>query len=232
MDCFSQGNMQRHPLIKGYFFRSWRLHGRIISETSRQVSLFLDLWHAHHNLDFIKTHQPSAAEIIPHIDLLALTSHIASRILWHILLSCLGVSLLFMSCVAFLSLFVYRFMWVLVVVCMYVSLYKHHLSFIFHITTVACMTLFCMDGHCCSNPLHTHACFPFFWILHLLFAWMIIHSFFHSFHHAFRLLMLSVTRRLYWIALAQTMPCPNNIVHFWKWRLSLPSRNCASLAKH
>ena len=105
MDGFSQGRMQRHPLIQGSIFSSWRLHARIISKTSHQVSLFLRLWHAHCNLDFIKTYELDVADLIPHIDLAALTSHIASRICRHIQLSCFWVSPLCMSCAVFLSLF-------------------------------------------------------------------------------------------------------------------------------
>ena len=78
-------------------------------KTSRQVSFFLDLWHAHHNLDFIKTHQLDVVELIPHIDLVALTYHVASRSLQHIQLSCFWVIPLSMSCVAFLALFVFCF---------------------------------------------------------------------------------------------------------------------------
>ena len=67
------------------------------------MSLFLDLWHACHIFNFIKIHEPNTIKIIPHIYLAALTFHIASRIRRHIQLSCFGVSLPFMSCVAFLS---------------------------------------------------------------------------------------------------------------------------------
>ena len=82
----------------------------IILETSLQVSLFLDLWHVHHNLNLIKTYEPNTAELIPHIDLTTLTSHITSRSLQHFHLSCLRASLLLMPCAAFLSLFVFFFM--------------------------------------------------------------------------------------------------------------------------
>ena len=51
-------------------FSSWRLHARINSETSHQVLLPLDSWHAHHSFDVIKTHQPDVAELIPHISLI------------------------------------------------------------------------------------------------------------------------------------------------------------------
>ena len=67
---------------------------------------FLDLWHAHHNLDLVKTYEPNASKLIPHIDHVALTSHLESRSLRHFHLSCSRVSLLFMSCATFLSLFV------------------------------------------------------------------------------------------------------------------------------
>lgn len=79
MDYFSQGSMQRHPLIQGSIFSNWRLHARIISKTSRQVFLFLDLWHTCHNLDSIETHEMDIVELIPHIKLATLTSQIASR---------------------------------------------------------------------------------------------------------------------------------------------------------
>ena len=87
----------------------------VIPKTSLQVFLPLDLWHVHHNLDVIKTHQPDAAELIPHINLAALTSHITSRSSEHIQLSCFGVSPLPMPCATFLSLFVFS----LVVVLLY-----------------------------------------------------------------------------------------------------------------
>ena len=99
--------MQRHPLSQGSMFSSGRLHARRNSKTSHQVSLPLDLWHAHHNLDAIKTHQLDAAELIPHINIVALTSHITCRSSRHIQLNFFGVSMLPMPCVAFLSLFVF-----------------------------------------------------------------------------------------------------------------------------
>ena len=71
------------------------------------MSLPLDLWHARHNLNVIKTHQPDAAKLIPHINLVVLTSHITSMSCWHIQLSYFGVSPLSLHCVAFLSLFVF-----------------------------------------------------------------------------------------------------------------------------
>jgi len=149
MECFSQGSMKRNPLIQGSIFSSYRLHARIILESSRQVSLSLDLWHAHLSLDFIKNHQPETVEIIPHIYLASLTSHISSRSCRHIQLNCFRVSLLFMSRALFLSLFAFCFVWVLstcfqwelAVVLMYVSLKKHYFSFHSHLTTFACMTL-------------------------------------------------------------------------------------------
>ena len=113
MGYFSQGSMQRHPLFQGYIFSSWRLHARIISETSHQVLVSLDLWHVHHNLDFMITHQLDIAEIIPRINLASLTSCITSRSYRHIQLSCFWVSPLSMSCVAFLVLFVFLFVWTL-----------------------------------------------------------------------------------------------------------------------
>ena len=61
-------------------FGSWMLHAMLILESYRQVLLFLDLWHARHNLNFIKTYEPDATELIPHINLAALTSHITFRI--------------------------------------------------------------------------------------------------------------------------------------------------------
>lgn len=81
----------------------------LILETSCQVSIFLDLWHACHNLHFIKIRQPDGAEIIPHIDLVALSSHIASRSHRLIQLSCFEVSLFFMSYATFLSLLCFDF---------------------------------------------------------------------------------------------------------------------------
>jgi len=66
-------------LVSRIYIKKWRLHARIISETSHQVLLSLYLWHARHNLDVIKTHPPDIAELIPHINLGALTSHITSR---------------------------------------------------------------------------------------------------------------------------------------------------------
>lgn len=130
MDCFSQGSMQKNPLFQGSIFSSCRLHARISSETSHQVLLSLDLWHAHHNLDVIKTYQPNDTKLIPHINLVALTSHITSRSCRHIQLNSFGVSLLSMTCVAFMLLIVFSIVWVLVssflwmlyVVYMYVSL--------------------------------------------------------------------------------------------------------------
>ena len=77
------------------------------SETSHQMLLPLDSWHVRHNLNVIKTHQPDIAELIPHINLAAIASHITSRSSRHIQLSCFGVSPLPMPCVAFLSLFVF-----------------------------------------------------------------------------------------------------------------------------
>jgi len=71
------------------------------------VSLPLDLWHVHHNLDVIKNHQLDVAELIPHINLVALTSHITSRSSRHIQLNCFGVSSLLMPCFSFLLLFVF-----------------------------------------------------------------------------------------------------------------------------
>jgi len=68
--------MQRHPSIEGSIFSSWRLHAKIISETSLQVSFFLDLWHAHHNLDIIKNHQLNIVELIPDIYLATLASYL------------------------------------------------------------------------------------------------------------------------------------------------------------
>ena len=108
--------MQRHPLIQGSTFSSCTLHARITSETSHQVLLSLDLWHAHQNFDVIKTHQSDVAEKIPHINLVALTSHITSRSCRHIQLSCFGVSPLSITCVAFFPLFVFSFVWVLFLV--------------------------------------------------------------------------------------------------------------------
>jgi len=87
---FSQGSIQRQPLFHGSMFSIWRLHARRNSKTSHQVSLSLDLWHAHHNLDVIKNHQSDAAELIPHINLAALTAHFTSRSSQHIQLSCFG----------------------------------------------------------------------------------------------------------------------------------------------
>ena len=104
MGCFSQGSMQRHPLFRGSIFSIWRLNARINSETSHQVSLSLYLWHVRHYLDVIKSHQLDAADLIPHINLATLTSHITSRSYRHIQLSGFGVSSLPMSCVASLSL--------------------------------------------------------------------------------------------------------------------------------
>lgn len=80
----------------------------LFQKPPHQVLLSLDSWHVRNNLDFIETHQPDAAELIPHIDLAALTSHITSRSHGHIQLSCFGVSLLFMSRTAFLAHFVFR----------------------------------------------------------------------------------------------------------------------------
>ena len=91
MDCFSEGSMQSHPLYQGSIFSSSRLHARIISETSHQVSLSLDVWHARHNLNVIKTHQPDTENLIPHINLAALMSHITSRSCWHTQLGCFKV---------------------------------------------------------------------------------------------------------------------------------------------
>lgn len=54
--------------------------------------LSLYLWHTCHNLDFIKTHQSDATELIPHINLVALTSHITFRSCRNIHLSCFGVN--------------------------------------------------------------------------------------------------------------------------------------------
>ena len=88
-------------------FSSWRLHERNNLENSLQVSLPLDLWHVCHNLDVIKTHQPNATKLIPHINLVAMTSHIISKISLHIQLNYFGVSSLPKPCVAFLLLFVY-----------------------------------------------------------------------------------------------------------------------------
>ena len=105
MGYFCQGNMQMHPLFHGSMFSKWRLHARMISETSHQVLLSRDLWHACHNLDVISTHQLDATELIPHTNLVALTSHITSRSSWHIQLSCFEVSSLPMPCVIFMSLF-------------------------------------------------------------------------------------------------------------------------------
>lgn len=102
--------MQRNPLVQESNFSSWRLHERINSKTSHQVSLFHDLWHAGYMFDFIDTHELDIAEIIPHINHATLASHIASRIHWHIQLNCFGVSLPSMSCVTFLSLFLYLFL--------------------------------------------------------------------------------------------------------------------------
>lgn len=137
MGYFYKGSMQRHPLFQGSIFSSWRLHARIISETSHQVSLSLDLWQACHNLNFIKTHQPNVVEIILHIGLTAPTPHIASRSYRNIQLSYFGVSSLSMSCVAFLALFVFRlvwtlsswFQWVLAIIFIHTSLYYHCVSF-------------------------------------------------------------------------------------------------------
>jgi len=103
------------PCFRDLFLGNWRLHARIISETSHQMSLPLDLWHARHNLNVIKTHQPDAAKLIPHINLVVLTSHITSMSCWHIQLSYFGVSPLSLHCVAFLSLFVFSLVWVLFV---------------------------------------------------------------------------------------------------------------------
>jgi len=193
------------------------------------MSLFLDLWHVRQNLNFIETNQLNNAVLILHIEIAALTSHIASRSCRHIQLNCFGVSLPFMSCIAFLSLFVFRFMWVLsswfqwalAVIFMYVRLYKHRFYSRLHLSVVTCMTLFCTDIRCYADSIHTHAWFPIFWILHLLFVWMIIHSCLHSPHHTSKLLMFSVAHRL--------VPCPVSIVHFWKQALYIPSRNCASI---
>ncbi len=88
---------------------SWMLHARIISEISHQVSLSLDLWHVCHNLDVIETHQLDAAEVTPHINLVAITSHITTRCSWDIHYNYFGVIPLPMPCDAFLSLFVFSF---------------------------------------------------------------------------------------------------------------------------
>lgn len=101
MGFFSQSSMQRNPLFQGSMFSNWKLHARSNFETSHQVSLPLDSWHAHHNLDVIKTHQSDAAKLIPHINLATLTSHITSRSSRHIHLSCFGVSPLHMPCSTF-----------------------------------------------------------------------------------------------------------------------------------
>lgn len=107
MGCFSEGKMQRHPLFHGYMFSSLGLHARRNSEASQQASIPLDSWHAHHNLDVIKTLQPNAAKLIAHINLVAMTSHIISRRNWHVQLNCFGVSVLRMPCVTFMSLFLF-----------------------------------------------------------------------------------------------------------------------------
>ena len=100
MGFFSQGKMQRHPLIKGSTFSNWRLHARIILETFHQVSLFLDFWHVRHIFDLIKTHEPDATKLILNINLATLTSHFTSRSRRHIQLNYFVVSPLSMSCVA------------------------------------------------------------------------------------------------------------------------------------
>lgn len=113
MRWFWQGSMQRHSFYQGSMFSSWRFHARSNFETSHKVLLPLDSWHACHKLDVIKTHQLDAAELIPHINLVALTSHITYRRSRHIQLSCFGVSSLPMRCAAFLSLFVFSLVGVL-----------------------------------------------------------------------------------------------------------------------
>ena len=89
---------------------------------------------------------------------------------------------------------------------------------------------FCLENRHCGDSLHTLACFLVSWIMHL-FAWMIIHYCLHSSHHAFTLLMFSVTHRLDWVGLARTMPCLVSTAHFRKRRFCLPSRNCVNLAR-
>lgn len=186
------------------------------------MSLFLDLWHVHYNLDFIKNHQSNTVDLIRHIDLAAMTFHTASRSPRHIKLSCFGVSLL-----SFLVLHLCHFLCFTLCECCLLDFSEFLLYFwcmlacrstisifIQNLTTATCMTLFFMNDCHCSDSFHIHACFPIFRILHLLYACIIIHSCLHSYDHAFKILMFSITCRLEYDALALTVPCPASASHF------------------
>lgn len=146
------------------------------------MSLSLDLWHVHHNLNVIKTHPPNTTKLIPHINLIDLISHITSRSCRQTQLSCFGVGPVSMTCVAFLVLFVFYFVWALfswfqwevAVVLIVTSLYSHHFSFCQHLTIVTCMNLFFANNHRFSDSPHPHGCCSVFWIFHSPFSCMII----------------------------------------------------------
>lgn len=155
--------------------------------------------------------------------------HVFCRFFW--------VSLLYMSFAAFLSLFVFwlvwvlyaSFLWILIVVCMHVIMYKHRFSFRLHLDVVACMTLFLH----LQQPI-SHTCM-FSHFLNLEFAiFMHDHSLFLTLSFAMhsKLHMFPVTRQRVRTTLARALPCPKKIAHFWEGRLFLPPRKCIKLARH
>jgi len=162
---------------RGYMQRSFH-------KLSSKCRFFLDLWHV---CPEPQNYVFDASELILHINLGAMTSHKTSRSLRHIHLNYFWVSHLYLFLAAFLSPFVFFlvrvlsawFLWTLVIICMHVSLYKHHFSFHLHLTIVACITLFFTNCHRFSYSFHRHACFSIFQILHSMFACMIIYSWSH-----------------------------------------------------
>ena len=74
-----------------------------------KCGLFLDLWHAHHKPWAYKKYLFDTSDLILHFDLGYLAFPIASKIIGHTQLNFFQVSSLFMSFVAFLSLFLVWF---------------------------------------------------------------------------------------------------------------------------
>ena len=134
-----------------------------------------------------KTHQSDDEELIPHINLVALTSHITSRRSRHIHLNYFGVILLPMPSAAFLLLFVFSlvgvlfawFLWTLAIIYIYTSLSLLYLSFCCYLIVVACMKLFCTDVHPTGELPHPHARWSVCWIFHSWFSWTINHYCYH-----------------------------------------------------
>ena len=135
MGYFSRNSKRSNMQKTSLYFRDIFLEARgymqiLFWKLSSECRFFPDWWHVRHKPHPYQTYLFNVANLILDIDLGASTSHITSRSLWHIQLSFFQVSLLFISFAAFVSLFVFLFVWMffawfcwtLVVILMNVSL--------------------------------------------------------------------------------------------------------------